>query len=52
MQRPAPADDTDLLAQITAECAQLRRQFSLGARTSLRYTTAVAVSAAEHESLP
>ncbi|MFF2965020.1 hypothetical protein ACFVT1_40565 [Streptomyces sp. NPDC057963] len=27
LQRPAPADDTGLLAQITAECAQLRRQW-------------------------
>ncbi|GAA3482965.1 hypothetical protein [Streptomyces yanii] len=27
LQRPAPADDTDLLAQITAECVQLRRQW-------------------------
>ncbi|MFF9573293.1 hypothetical protein [Streptomyces sp. NPDC014685] len=27
LQRPAPADDTDLPAQITAECVQLRRQW-------------------------
>ncbi|MFZ3494710.1 DUF6879 family protein [Streptomyces sp. 5.8] len=30
----------------------LAHVFSLGAKTSLRYTTAVAVSAAEHESVP
>ncbi|MGQ7754838.1 hypothetical protein ACUN29_41555 (plasmid) [Streptomyces sp. WC2508] len=27
LQRLAPADDTDLLAQVTAECVQLRRQW-------------------------
>lgn len=27
LQRPAPADDSDLLAQVTAECVQLRRQW-------------------------
>ncbi|MGW7312580.1 hypothetical protein [Streptomyces sp. NPDC054865] len=35
-----------------ADPLHLARVFSLGAKTSLRYTTAVAVSAAEHESLP
>lgn len=35
-----------------ADPLHLAHVFSLGARTSLRYTTAVAVSAAEHESLP
>ncbi|MFB7275482.1 hypothetical protein ACFCZV_00055 [Streptomyces hydrogenans] len=35
-----------------ADPLHLAHVFSLGARTSLRYTTAVAVSTAEHESLP
>ncbi|MCT2544073.1 MULTISPECIES: hypothetical protein [Streptomyces] len=35
-----------------ADPLHLAHVFSLGARTSLRYTNAVALSAAEHESLP